>query len=158
MLRFYLFRSALLMVCRVGLIEMLSPSACLVPGHPIPLPAPYPPPPKKKKKKHLIGFFVKIHLLESFKLALYDFDLHFTSYSLMIIFGENPDCFVLYGVLMVSRMVLVEILYLWAYPVPAHPMRPTPTPPPEKHFPWIWDCCQNSLTRDLKIEVIRLIL
>ena len=49
-----------------------------------PLPPPIPPP-----KKNGFGFFVKIHLLESLKLELYD--LYFRSYSFMIIFG-NMDC------------------------------------------------------------------
>ena len=48
---------------------------------------PPPPPPKKKKEKKKIGFFVKIHLLESSKLDLYG--LYFGSYSLMISFSYN---------------------------------------------------------------------
>ena len=35
---------------------------------------------------------------------------------------------------------------------------PTPPPPPQKKKFQIWICCQNSLTRDLKIRVVGFVL
>ena len=36
--------------------------------------------------------------------------------------------------------------------------KPPPTPFPKKSFSWIWILCQNSLTRELKIRYVQLVL
>ena len=75
------------------------------------------------------GFFVKIHLLENLKLALYD--LYFRSYSFVIILFLKCGLYIiLYRVLMVSMIVFYLKFYLFCTrtspPSSLHP------PPPDK--------------------------
>ena len=86
------------------------------PHHHLPTPAHSAP-----TKKSGFGFFVKIYVLRSLKLVLYD--LYFRRYSFMIIvltYGLYDE--ILYSVLMITRMVLVwDFIFL------------LPPPPPPRH-------------------------
>ena len=101
----------------------------------IPIP-PRPPLPRYHKKKSFFRFFVKIYFSEGSK-CLYDSYLR--SYSLMII------C-----------LLLCVILHFAPLPLPFPPTDYTPPPFSEKKLDL--DRCQNSLTRELKIRFVGLVL